>query len=61
MWPPKPEPKPLSDQITAAATELKLARRDGSAEWIAKSAAALDELIDQIPRTAQQPQGSAHT
>jgi hypothetical protein len=46
--------KPLPDQITAAATELKLARRDGSAEWIAKSAKALDELIDQIPRTARQ-------
>lgn len=57
-WPPKPEPKPLSDQITAAARELKLARRDGSAEWISKAAKELDDLIDRIPRTSQ-PTGAA--
>lgn len=42
--------KPLRDQIADAARELKLARRDGAAEWIHKAAEALDELIDQIPR-----------
>lgn len=50
--------KSLRDQIAEASRELKLARRDGSAEWITKAANRLDELIDQIPRTAQ-PQGSA--
>jgi hypothetical protein len=51
--------KPLREQIIDAARELKLARRDGSAEWITKAADALDVLIDRIPRTATQPQGSA--
>jgi hypothetical protein len=41
----------LRDRIEAASRELKLARRDGSAEWIAKAAAALDACIDEIPRT----------
>jgi hypothetical protein len=45
--------KPLRDQIADASRELKLARRDGSAEWISKAAAALDVLIDRIPRTAR--------
>jgi len=39
----------LSERIAAASAELKLARRDGSAEWITKSAEALDALIDQLP------------
>lgn len=43
--------KTLLERINAAAAELKLARRDGSAEWINKSARELDELIDQLPRT----------
>lgn len=43
---------PLRDQIADASRELKLARRDGSAEWIAKAADELDALIDEIPRTA---------
>jgi hypothetical protein len=42
--------RPLPERITLAAQELKLARRDGSADWIKKSAATLDELIDQLPR-----------
>jgi hypothetical protein len=42
--------KPLRDQIADASAELKLARRDGSAEWITKAAEALHQLIDQIPR-----------
>lgn len=42
--------RPLTERINAAAHELKLARRDGSADWIKKSAAALDALIDQLPR-----------
>lgn len=50
-WLP-PDTKPLRDQIADASRELKLARRDGSAEWITKAAKALDALIDQIPRTA---------
>lgn len=45
--------KPLRDQIAAASAELKLARRDGSAQRIADAAAALDELIDSLPRPAQ--------
>lgn len=52
-WLPPKSDKPLSDQIADASRELKLARRDGSAEWIAKAAEALDQLIDQIPRTPQ--------
>lgn len=50
--------KSLRDQIADASRELKLARRDGSAEWITK-AAALDALIDEIPRSAQQPKEHA--
>jgi hypothetical protein len=30
--------KPLRDQIADASRELKLARRDGSAEWISEGA-----------------------
>lgn len=41
---------PLRDQIAHASHELKLARRDGSADWIEKAATALDALIDLIPR-----------
>lgn len=44
--------KPLRDQIADASRELKLARFDGSAEWIERAAKALDVLIDEIPRTA---------
>lgn len=33
---------PLRDQIAHASHELKLARRDGSADWIEKAATALD-------------------
>jgi hypothetical protein len=52
--------KPLRDQIADASRELKLARRDGSAEWIDMARVALDELIDLIPRTAQHsPTGTA--
>jgi hypothetical protein len=43
--------RPLRDRIEQASRELKLARRDGSAQWIAKAAAALDDCIDEIPRT----------
>lgn len=50
--------KPLRDQIADASHELKMARRDGSAEWITRAANALDALIDEIPRSAQ-PQGTA--
>lgn len=42
--------RPLPERITAAAQELKLARRDGSSEWINQAAWKLDELIDQLPR-----------
>lgn len=52
---PRPESKPLPDQIADAHRELKLARRDGSAEWIEKAAIALDDLIDRLPR--KQPTG----
>jgi hypothetical protein len=45
--------KPLRDQIADASAELKLARRDGSAQRIAKAAKKLDELVDLIPRTSQ--------
>lgn len=44
--------KPLRDQIADASRELKLARRDGSAEWIAKAERDLNELIERIPRIA---------
>jgi hypothetical protein len=47
--------KPLRDQIADASRELKLARRDGSAEWIERAATALDSLIDQIPRQPKTP------
>jgi hypothetical protein len=53
VWSPKPDAKPLRDQIADASRELKLARRDGSARWIAKAAKKLDELIDEIPRLSQ--------
>lgn len=56
--PMRPDTKPLRDRIADANRELKLARRDGSAEWIKKAAKALDELIDEIPRT-QQPKATA--
>jgi hypothetical protein len=42
--------KTLSERIADASAELKRARRDGSAEWIAKAAKALDALIDELPR-----------
>jgi hypothetical protein len=40
----------LRDRIARASAELKLARQDGSAEWIRKAAQALDACIDEIPR-----------
>jgi hypothetical protein len=43
-------PRNLRDRIANAAAELKLARRDGAADWIAKAAKALDDCIDEIPR-----------
>ena len=43
-------PTTLRDKLAKASRELKLAREDGSAEWIGKAAEALDALIDQIPR-----------
>lgn len=43
--------KTLAERIADASAELKLARRDGAAEWINKAARELDELIDQLPRT----------
>jgi hypothetical protein len=49
MWPTQREEPPLPERITAASRELKLARKDGSAEWIAKAAKALDDLLDQLP------------
>lgn len=52
-WLPKADAKPLPERLADAARELKLARRDGAAEWITKAALQLDELIDEIPRTAQ--------
>jgi hypothetical protein len=51
-WLPRPEIKPLTDRIAAAARELKLARQDGSAEWIGKAAKAFDDLLDELPRRA---------
>jgi hypothetical protein len=44
------EPRNLRDRIANASAELKLARRDGAADWIAKAAKALDDCIDEIPR-----------
>jgi hypothetical protein len=38
----------LERQITRAAGELKLARKDGACEWITKAAKALDDLLDQL-------------
>lgn len=43
--------RPLAEQINDANRELKLARKDGGAEWIASAARALDALLDQYPRT----------
>jgi len=43
--------KTLTERIADASAELKLARRDGSAEWINKAARALDALIDELPRS----------
>lgn len=45
--------RPLPEQITAAARELKLARRDGGADWIADAVKRLDELIESYPRTPE--------
>jgi hypothetical protein len=41
--------RPLSEQITDAARELKLARQDGGAAWIGDAARRLDELLDLVP------------
>lgn len=49
-WLPRPD---LIDRINQAARELKLARKDGSCEWIKKAAKALDDLLDQIPRETE--------
>lgn len=43
--------KTLHERITDASVELKLARRDGSAEWIDKAARALNDLLDQLTVT----------
>jgi hypothetical protein len=45
-----PPHKSLADRINDANRELKLARRDGSADWIAKAMTTLDELLDRVPR-----------
>lgn len=42
--------KTLTERIAEAAAELKLARRDGSADWIARAAQKLDDLLDLLPR-----------
>jgi hypothetical protein len=41
--------QPLTDQITNAHRELKLAREDGCTDWIADAAETLDELLDRYP------------
>lgn len=46
--------KTLTERINSAAAELKLARRDGSAEWITQAAKKLDDLIDQLPRPVKE-------
>lgn len=46
----KPDVKPLPERISDASRELKLARKDGSCEWITKAAKQLDDLVDQLPR-----------
>lgn len=38
----------LERSITRAASELKLARKDGACEWITKAAKQLDDLLDQL-------------
>ncbi len=43
---------PLTTRILAAHSELKLARQDGSAQWISAAARDLDALLDLIPRSA---------
>ena len=45
----------LELRIVAAHRELKLARKDGAADWMAKAIRHLDELLDQLPREGQQP------
>lgn len=45
-------PKTLHERIADASSELKLARRDGDAEWICKAREQLDSLIDELPRIA---------
>lgn len=47
--------QPLTEQITNAHNELKLARRDGCTDWIADAAETLDELLDKVPRTVCSP------
>jgi hypothetical protein len=42
--------KSLPERIADASAELKLARRDGAADWIEKAAEELDKLIDELPR-----------
>jgi len=44
------KPKTLPERIADASHELKLARRDGAADWINKAAATLDALLDELPR-----------
>ena len=51
----KRDEKPLTERITNAYHELVLARRDGCGEWIDKARQQLDALLDELPRTAQQP------
>jgi len=50
-----PKPKTLPERIADASNELKLARRDGAADWINKAAATLDALLDELPRTGVSP------
>lgn len=49
-WLPRPD---LQARINRAVRELKLAREDGSCEWIRKSAKAVDDLLDEY--LAHQP------
>ncbi len=50
-----PPHKSLADRINDANRELKLARRDGSADWITKAMTTLDELLDRVLRSELAP------
>lgn len=52
-WLPRPESKSLPERLADASRELKLARQDGSAEWIGKAAKRLDALVDELPRAQE--------